>query len=69
MIRNVYEAEPLVCPRCGGRMKVAAILTDFAIVDRIISHLESTVAAERPPPSWIFAQVALADVEGFEDYS
>jgi transposase len=27
MIRKVYEVDPLVCPRCGGRMKVVAFLT------------------------------------------
>jgi len=24
MIRKVYEVDPLVCPRCGGRMRVVA---------------------------------------------
>jgi hypothetical protein len=28
MIRNVYEVDPLRCPRCGGRMKVVAFLTE-----------------------------------------
>ncbi len=44
MIRKVYEADPLVCPRCGGRMKV---------VDRIMEHLKLTFVAERPPPAGI----------------
>ena len=42
MIRKVYEVDPLVCPRCGGRMKVVAFLTEYAVVDRIIRHLELT---------------------------
>ena len=25
MIRKVYEVDPLICPRCGGRMKVVAL--------------------------------------------
>jgi transposase len=24
MIRKVYEVEPMVCPRCGGMMKIIA---------------------------------------------
>ena len=59
MIRKVYEVDPLVCPRCGGRMKVVAFLTEYAVVDRIIRHLELTFAAEKPPPVHIFEQVAL----------
>jgi hypothetical protein len=30
MIRKVCEVDPLVCPRCGGRMKVVAFLTEPA---------------------------------------
>jgi hypothetical protein len=65
MIRKVYEVDPMVCPRCGGRMRVAAFLTECAVVDRIIRHLELTFVAEKPSPSRIFAQVALTEVEGF----
>jgi hypothetical protein len=50
MIRKVYEVDPMVCPRCGGTMKVIAFLTDYAVVDRIIDHLNLTFVAERPPP-------------------
>jgi hypothetical protein len=39
MIRKVYEVDPLVCPRRGGRMKVVAFLTEPAVVDGIIRHL------------------------------
>jgi len=59
MIRKVYEVDPLRCPRCGGRMKVVALLTEYAVVDRIIRHLELTFVAEKPPPPHVFEQVAL----------
>ena len=26
-IRKVYEVDPMICPRCGGRMRVVAFLT------------------------------------------
>jgi hypothetical protein len=35
MIRKVYEVDPMLCPRCGGKMKVVAFITDFAVVDKI----------------------------------
>jgi hypothetical protein len=50
MIRKVYEIDPMVCPHCGGTMRVIAFLTDYAVVDRTINHLKLTFVAERPPP-------------------
>lgn len=26
MIRRVYEVDPMICPRCGGRVKAVAFL-------------------------------------------
>ena len=40
-------------------MRVVAFLTEYAVVDRIIRHLELTFVAERPPPAHVFEQVAL----------
>jgi len=68
MIRKVYEVDPLICPRCGGRMKVVAFITDCAVVDRIIRHLGLTFAVERPPPSHVFEQVTLIAAEGCGEY-
>ena len=62
MIRKVYEVDPLACPdseaskrtakrcpKCGSRMKIVAFLTAYAVVDRIIDHLQLTFVAEKPP--------------------
>jgi hypothetical protein len=68
MIRKVYEVEPLLCPRCGGRMKVIAFLTEHAVVDRIIRHLELTFVAEKPPPCHVLSEVALMAAEEGGDY-
>ncbi len=59
MIRKVYEIDPMLCPQCGGRMKVIAFLTDYGVVDRIINHLKLTFVAERPPPPHIASQELL----------
>jgi hypothetical protein len=61
MIRKVYEVDPMVCPKCGGAMKVVAFLTEHAVVDRIIDHLKLTfVAAEPPPPQLAFQELLMA---------
>ena len=68
MIRKVYEVDPIICPRCGGRMKVVAFLTEPAVVDRIIRHLGLTFVAEKPPPARVFEQVALMAAEESGEY-
>jgi hypothetical protein len=50
MIRKVYEVDPMTCPKCGGRMKIVAFITEVSVVDRIIDHLQLSFIAERPPP-------------------
>src|SRR4030043_226067 len=50
MIRKVYEVDALLCPHCGGRMRIIVFLTDFAVVDRIIGRLKLSFMPERPPP-------------------
>jgi hypothetical protein len=32
--------DPLVCPRCGGNMKIIALIEEPAVVERILKHLE-----------------------------
>jgi hypothetical protein len=56
---NVYEVDPMICSKCGGRMKVVAFITEHAVVDRIIGHLKLTFAAEKPPQSRVLTEVAL----------
>lgn len=68
MIRKVYEVDPMVCPQCGGTMKVIAFLTNYAVVDRIIDHLKLTFVADKPPPSRVFEQVALMAAEEPAEY-
>jgi hypothetical protein len=68
MIRKVYEVDPMVCPKCGGTMKVISFLTDYAVVDRIVNHLKLTFVAERPPPPHIAYQEVLVAAEAPAEY-
>jgi hypothetical protein len=54
MIRKVYEVDPMV--------------TEVAVVDRIIDHLKLTFVAAKPPPSHVFEQAALLEVEESGEY-
>ena len=39
LIYQVYEVDPLKCPRCGKRMKLIAFIQDRHEVVRILKHL------------------------------
>ena len=49
-------------------MKVIAFLTDYAVVDRIIDHLNLTFVVERPPPPHIADQEVLMAAETPAEY-
>ena len=69
MIRKFNEVDPLLCPKCGGKMRVIAFITEFSVVDRIINHLKLTFVAERPPPTHLAYQEVLMAVEASTEYS
>jgi hypothetical protein len=68
MIRKVYEVDPLLCPKCGGQMRIIAFLTDFSVVDRIINHLKLSFVAAKPPPPCIASQELLVAAETSGEY-
>ena len=41
LLRLIYEVDPLVCPQCGGQMRVVALIQDPRIIDRILRHLRA----------------------------
>jgi len=69
MIRKVYEVDSMLCPRCGGKMKVVAFIPDFAVVDRIIGRLKLSFMPERPPPPRTAYQQVLMAAETSAEYS
>jgi Putative transposase len=50
MIRRVYEVDPLVCPRCGGEMRVVGFITQPAVITPILDPLRKREKVSRPPP-------------------
>ncbi len=63
MIRKVYEIDPLLCPSCGGQMRIISFIEEPKVIDRIIAHLKLTFEAERPPPPRIVQQEFLMAAE------
>jgi hypothetical protein len=41
MLRKLLEVDPMLCPRCGGELRVIAFIDDPDVVDRIVRHIEA----------------------------
>jgi hypothetical protein len=39
LIKKVWEADPLLCPRCSREMRIVALIDDRAVIERILRHL------------------------------
>jgi len=55
LLARIYEVLPLLCPACGGEMRIVAFLTDPPNVRAILLHLglpdrPPRVAPARGPP-------------------
>ena len=46
---QVYEVDPLKCPRCGSPMRILAVITEPEEVRKILRHL---VKIARSPPGF-----------------
>lgn len=55
LLRRIYEVDPLACPRCAALMRIVAVITDPALITRILVHRARSVEHARPsrspPPS------------------
>jgi hypothetical protein len=51
LIRRIYEVDPLLCPRCGGTMRIIAFLTEPRVIGTILRHLADRGVDARSPPA------------------
>jgi len=57
---QVYEIEPLKCPKCGARMKIIAFIQEREEIIRILIHL-AMWPIEFPRPAAINAEASPLD--------
>jgi len=48
---SIYEADPLLCRRCSGPLKIISLIDAPAIIEKILRHLKLWDQPERPPPA------------------
>jgi hypothetical protein len=54
LLARIHEVFPLVCPRCGGGMRIIAFITDAGAVREILTHLGEPTS---PPRLILFSSV------------
>jgi hypothetical protein len=57
LIARIFEVFPLLCPICGGQMRLIAFITHSAVIRQILDHIgvESEpphISPARGPPLW-----------------
>ena len=50
-IKQLYEADPLLCPQCGGSMRIIALIDQAAVIEKILTHLGLWPAHAHGPPA------------------
>jgi hypothetical protein len=48
LMQRTFGFDVLACPRCGGRLRLVALIEEAAVIDRILRHLG--LPAELPAP-------------------
>ena len=70
LIKRVYEADPMVCPKCGGAMAVISFIDppQREVIDKILEHcgLSRSPAARAPPdPDGLVRELEYVDIDTF----
>ncbi len=50
LIQKIYEVDPLLCPKCGGAMRVISVIEEQAVIEKILKHLGLWLINSRAPP-------------------
>ena len=50
LIKKVYEADPLMCPRCAGGTRIIAFIDKPDVIEKILTYLRLWPYASHAPP-------------------
>jgi hypothetical protein len=39
LIKKVWEADPMLCPKCSREMRIVALIDEREVIERILRHL------------------------------
>jgi hypothetical protein len=66
LIARTYEVFPLLCPRCGGQMRLIAFITEGTQIRKILDHIgvdsePPHISPARGPPLWDECDAQMGD--------
>jgi hypothetical protein len=66
LIARIYEVFPLLCPKCGGQMRLIAFITEGVQIRRILDHIgvdsqPPHISPARGPPLWVDCDAQMDD--------
>ena len=50
-MRRTFGLDVLACPRCGGRLRLVALIGQASVVQRILRHLGLPTQVPEPRPA------------------
>jgi hypothetical protein len=51
LIAKVWKEDPLLCAKCGGKMRIISFITDPVVIDKILRHIDWNYR-DPPPPRY-----------------
>jgi len=51
LLARIYEVLPLLCPNCGGAMRIIAFITEAVVIREILGHLREPTSPPRLMPA------------------
>ena len=71
LIARIYEVFPLLCPLCGGQMRLIAFITHSADIRQILEHIGADsepprISPARGPPLWDDCDAQMGEGAGGE---
>jgi len=51
LLARIYNVFPLVCPQCGGSMRVLSFVTEIQSVEKILTHINEPIDAPVMAPA------------------
>ena len=68
LIQKIYNVDPLLCPKCGGNMKIISIIEDENIIKKILKHLNLWLPDNKSPPKNFGQNFSSKTYENHNDY-
>ena len=69
LIQKIYQVDPLLCPKCQGKMRIISLIEDDRIIRKILMHLGSWETRNHDPPVRKDAHIPSVEHELTYDYT